>query len=115
MYNELATNGLSELFLQGLADTEQLGGSEEKVKQACNRLNELADEMKGFVRRLEEKKNDILDNWEGEAATAFEEQLSNLLTVFSKVEGVIREHADWANCTMKGYTEVDESSARMMK
>ncbi|MGN0326259.1 MAG: hypothetical protein ACI4DW_08095 [Lachnospiraceae bacterium] len=115
MYNELATNGLPEISFNGMADTEQLGGSKDKVKMACGRLNELADGMKRFGSRLDEKKEDILSGWEGESAEEFERKFPDLLEAFAQVEPSIRSFAEWADHTMNRYSNLDESIAQWMK
>lgn len=115
MYNELATNGLPEISFCGMANTEQVGGSEETVRSACSRLNELADGMKGFVSRLDAKREDILAGWEGEAALEFEKKFPDLLDAFRQVEPVIRSIAEWASVTMDRYSELDQKTAQWIQ
>lgn len=115
MNNELATNGLPQISFQGLADTEQVGGSPDMVRKACIQLNELADEMSNFCSRLDEKKEDVLVGWDGKAAGEFQKKFPELLQAFSQVEPTIRSVAEWARNTMDSYVNADERTAEWIR
>ena len=115
MNTNLATNGLPEISLVGMAKTDSVGGSASKVKKAADELILCANSLKNFIVTLEDKRSEILVDWEGEAAEAFNTDFPKLLEAFSNVEPIIRSFAEWSSSTMDRYTALDKCTAEKIR
>lgn len=111
METSLATNGLPELSLSGLATTDTVGGSSKAVQDACERLYTCASDLDTFITELETQKEAILKGWEGKAADMLRSQFPGLIDAFTQIPPSIRTVADWATSTMSDLVNADDETA----
>lgn len=111
MDTSLATNGLPELNLKGMAATDTVGGSDTAVKNACANLDTCASGLDAFIEQLITKQEEILAGWEGTAADTLRSQFPGLIDAFRAVPPSVRSVSDWASTTMNSYVATDSDTA----
>lgn len=111
MNTSLATNGMPELSLSNMAATETVGGSSGVVATACDNLYAHAGSLDAFIDNLTAQKDEILRDWEGDAADTLREQFPGLIEAFTQIPPSIRSIADWATSTMNSYVATDSETA----
>lgn len=111
MNTSLATNGMPDLQLNGLATTQTVGGSAATVKSACDNLNTYANNLNTFIDNLVMQQNHILNGWEGAAADTLRQCFPDLIEAFTQIPPSVRSIADWAETTMNNYVSSDEDTA----
>ena len=100
MDTSLATNGMPELTLSGLATTDTVGGSSANLKNACENLYTYAGNLDTFIENLLAQEEEILHGWEGNAAD-----------MLRQIPPSIRSISDWASSTMNSYVSTDDATA----
>ena len=111
MDTSLATNGMPELTLSGLATTDTVGGSSATVKNACENLYTYAGNLDTFIENLLAQEEEILRDWEGNAADMLRQQFPGLIDAFRQIPPSIRSISDWASSTMNSYVSTDDATA----
>lgn len=111
MNTTVAQNGLGELNLTGLANTDNVGGSTSAVSTACDNLYNYAGSLDSFIDELTEQKDAILLGWEGTAADMLRDNFPKLIEAFEDIPPSIRSIADWATSRMNNLSSLDENAA----
>lgn len=115
MNTTLATQGLPEFSLSGLATTDRIGGAGAVVTAACTNLEEYSANMKQFIQELEEQKKMILYDWEGDAADTLQRDFPGVIEAFDAVPKCIKAISDWATTTMDTYQKIDQRTAEQIR
>lgn len=111
MNTSLATNGMPELSLAGMAVTDTVGGTAGIVSSACENLDTYAGNLDTFIENLEMQKEEILRGWEGAAADALRAQFPGLIEAFRAIPPSVRSISDWATSHMNRMTAKDSNTA----
>lgn len=111
MDTSLATQGMPELSLTGLATTDTVGGSSSAVSNACANLDTYATNLDTFIENLLAQEEEILRGWEGTAADMLRQQFPGLIDAFRQIPPSIRSISEWASSTMNSYVSVDDATA----
>lgn len=111
MNTSLATNGMPELTLSNMAVTDTVGGSSGTVAAACDNLYTCAGSLDTFIDNLTAQNDEILKDWEGDAADTLRSEFPKLIEAFTQIPSSIRSIADWASSTMNSYVSADSETA----
>lgn len=114
MKTKLATEGLPEFSLSGMAKTDSIGGSSATVNSACANLEEYASSMNQFIHELESQEQLILRDWEGEAAETLKSSFPRVIEAFEAVPECIRSISNWASDTMSTFEKIDQRTAEQI-
>ena len=102
---------MPELVLTGMATTETVGGSSAVVTNACENLQTYASNLDAFIENLVAQQEEILRDWEGEAADALRLEFPKLIDAFRAIPPSVRSVSDWAMSTMNRYVACDRNTA----
>ncbi len=111
MDTSLATQGMPELSLAGLATTDTVGGTSNIVAESCANLDTYALNLESFIEQLLAQEEEILRGWEGNAADMLRQQFPGLIDAFRQIPPSIRSISEWAGSTMNRYVSVDDETA----
>ena len=100
------TNGLEEFTIPE-AITETKGADEASVKTACNQLNDEATAITVFANNLEAQMQDMLIDWQGDAADKFKATIPVFMESFRKVDPCLQRISEWASTTTSSYSSAD--------
>ena len=100
------TNGLEEFTIPE-ATTETKGADEASVKTACNQLNDQATAITVFANNLEAQMQDMLIDWQGDAADKFKSTIPVFMESFRKIAPCLQSISEWASTTTSNYSSAD--------
>ena len=100
------TNGLEEFTIPE-ATTDTKGADEASVKTACNQLDQQATSIATYANNLEAQMQDMLIDWQGDAADKFKATIPVFMESFRKITPCLQSISEWASTTTSNYSSAD--------
>lgn len=111
MNESLMKMGLPEFNISQTANSDTISVTASVVNEACDNLDKHAARLDNFIMDLENQKEEILRDWEGEAADKFRMEFPKMIEAFQAVPVSVRSISAWTMSTKNAFMKIDQNAA----
>lgn len=97
-------------FKPSASQSESDGVDPEKVARACAELEEYVTNLGTFIENMIDKKEQIVQGWEGQAKEVFNKDFPELVEAFREIPECVQSIVEWASSFNNIMVSIDETS-----